>query len=105
MIKLVMMPPQSEQSLQWANRLRAELPQYHITLPETDEDAHNDLVDADAVFGWVPPDMLAGAQKLRWLQSPQAGPKLDSTTRSWSNIRWSSATHGVFTMIILASIS
>ncbi|MBV7332671.1 D-2-hydroxyacid dehydrogenase [Chloroflexi bacterium TSY] len=75
MIKLVMMPPQSEQSLQWANRLRAELPQYHITLPETDEDAHNDLVDADAVFGWVPPDMLAGAQKLRWLQSPQAGPK------------------------------
>ena len=32
------------------------------------------LWTADAVFGWVPPDMLPLAQKLRWLQSPQAGP-------------------------------
>lgn len=75
MPKLVMMPPQRPLNWQWAERLEEALPDYVIALPETGDDARRELVDADAVFGWVPPDMLPLAQKLRWLQSPQAGPQ------------------------------
>lgn len=74
MPKLVMMPPQSEQNLQWAQRLREALPQYQIATPATDDDAGRELADADAAFGWVPPELLPQAQKLRWLQNPNVGP-------------------------------
>jgi len=75
MPKLVMMPPQSERSRQWAGEIIGQIPQYQVVLPETDEETRGELADADAVFGWVPPEMLPLAQKLRWLQSPAAGPK------------------------------
>jgi phosphoglycerate dehydrogenase-like enzyme len=74
MPKLVMMPPQSEKNLRWANQLVKELPQYQVSLPETDEEAQAAIVDADAAFGVVPPAALAGATSLRWLQSPAAAP-------------------------------
>jgi phosphoglycerate dehydrogenase-like enzyme len=38
-----------------------------------------ELVDADAVYGWPPAAALAGARRLRWLQSPSAG-----VERLWS---------------------
>ncbi|MAP86395.1 hydroxyacid dehydrogenase, partial [Candidatus Poribacteria bacterium] len=76
MPKLVMMPPQSERSRKWAEEIIRQVSQYQVVLPETDEETRSELVDADAVFGWVPPEMLPLAQKLRWLQSPAAGPKL-----------------------------
>jgi phosphoglycerate dehydrogenase-like enzyme len=74
MPKLVMMPPQSELRLRWANQIVQELPQYQIALPETDEEAIDAIADADAAFGVVPRAALAAATKLRWIQSPQAGP-------------------------------
>ena len=74
MPKLIMMPPQGDKNRQWAQKLTEQLPQYQVVLPETDADARHEITDADAVYGWIPPDMLASAQKLRWLQSPQAGP-------------------------------
>ena len=74
MVKFVMMPPQDELQRQWARRLEQTLPHYRVAVPETDDDARRELVDADAAYGWVPPEALQGAQKLRWLQNPQAGP-------------------------------
>jgi phosphoglycerate dehydrogenase-like enzyme len=74
MIKLVMMPPQNELQQQWARRLEQTLPQYRVVVPQTDDEARRELVDADAAYGWVPPEALESAQKLRWLQNPQAGP-------------------------------
>ena len=74
MVKFVMMPPQDELQRQWARRLEQTLPQYQVVVPETDDDARRELVDADAAYGWVPPDALQSARKLRWLQNPQAGP-------------------------------
>lgn len=74
MPKLVMMPPQSDLQHQWARRLEQALPQYRVTMPETDDEARRDIVDADAAHGWVPPDALQAARDLRWLQNPQAGP-------------------------------
>lgn len=74
MPKLVMMPPQSEKTVRWASRLSAELPEFLVTLPETDEEAKVELTDADAAFGTIPPAALDGAKNLRWLQSPAAAP-------------------------------
>ena len=74
MPKLVMMPPQSELRLRWANQIVQELPQYQIALPETVEEAIDAIADADAAFGVVPRAALAAATKVRWIQSPQAGP-------------------------------
>ena len=74
MPKLVMLPPQSAKTVRWAGDLVKELPQYQVALPETDEEARAAIVDADAAFGVLPADVLAAAQKLRWLQSPAAAP-------------------------------
>jgi len=74
MLKLVMMPPQNDLQRQWAPRLQRSLPDYRVVVPETEAEARHELRDADAAYGWVPPDMLSAATKLRWLQNPQAGP-------------------------------
>jgi phosphoglycerate dehydrogenase-like enzyme len=74
MPKLIMMPPQSQQTRQWAERLRDALPQYQIIAPESEADARREISDADGAYGWVPPELLPLATKLRWLQSAHAGP-------------------------------
>src|SRR5262252_2419061 len=71
-----MMPPQSDLPRQWAPRLQRSLPDYRVVVPETEAEARHELIDADAAYGWVPPDMLPAATRLRWLQNPQAGPGL-----------------------------
>jgi phosphoglycerate dehydrogenase-like enzyme len=74
MPKLVMMPPQRGERLEWAKRLAAALPDYQVVTPQTDEEAAREIVDADAVFGRVAPELLPSAKKLLWMQSPAAGP-------------------------------
>ncbi|MEX0761021.1 MAG: D-2-hydroxyacid dehydrogenase [Dehalococcoidia bacterium] len=74
-LKFVMMPPQDDQKRTWASRLADTLPEYTVAVPGTDEEARQEIADADAAFGYVPPDALAAAQKLRWLQNPDAGPR------------------------------
>src|SRR5688572_25163053 len=75
MLKFVMLPPQDDHRRQWAGRLAAALPQYHVVVAETEADARREIVDADGAYGWVPPDLLPLAAKLRWLQNPDAGPR------------------------------
>ena len=74
MIKLVMMPPLDDLKREFAPRLEANLPEYRVAVPETDEEARREIVDANAAYGWIPPEALKGATKLRWLQNPDAGP-------------------------------
>jgi phosphoglycerate dehydrogenase-like enzyme len=74
MPKLVITPPQRPQNRAWAERLQQELPDFQIVAPETDAEFRSAIVDADAAFGWVPPDLLPLAQALRWLHSPNVGP-------------------------------
>ncbi|HMN27147.1 MAG TPA: D-2-hydroxyacid dehydrogenase [Caldilineaceae bacterium] len=74
MLQLVLMPPQSEWTRSWVSRLEAALPDYVIVAPETDEEARTVIGDADAAYGWVPPDLLPLAHKLRWLHSAAIGP-------------------------------
>ena len=70
----MIMPPQNSQLQTWAETIKNEIPDYIIFLPKTDEEAYKYLPDIDAVYGWVPPEKLALAKNMRWLQSPAAGP-------------------------------
>jgi phosphoglycerate dehydrogenase-like enzyme len=74
MPKLVIMPPHGARRSDWAEKLAAALPEYTIATPADETAAAQELPDADAVFGWVPPHLLDKAPKLRWLQSPQIAP-------------------------------
>jgi phosphoglycerate dehydrogenase-like enzyme len=76
MLKFVMMPPQNDLRRTWANRLHENLPQYRFILPETEAQAKDEIVDADAAYGWIPPEMLPLAKKLRWLQCPAVSPQV-----------------------------
>jgi len=73
-LKLVMLPPQSEKTREWARRLAAAVPQAELIVAEGLQQAQHAIVDADAAFGTLSPDLLARAEKLRWLQAPQAAP-------------------------------
>jgi phosphoglycerate dehydrogenase-like enzyme len=74
MPKLVMMPPLDKLKIEFARRLPADLPQYQVVAPETEEEARREIGDADAAYGWIPPALLPLAGKLEWLQNPDAGP-------------------------------
>ena len=72
--KLVMLPPQSATSRAWGQRVADEVPELLVVVAEDADTAAREIVDADAAFGWLNPGLLARAQKLRWLQAPQAAP-------------------------------
>jgi phosphoglycerate dehydrogenase-like enzyme len=72
-VKLVMLPPQSDQTRRWARRLADEVAGVRVSCPEDAEEATAELADADAAYGTLPPDLLRHAGRLRWLQAPQAG--------------------------------
>ena len=64
MIKLVMMPPLDDLKREFAPRLEANLPEYRVAVPETDEEARREIVDADAAYGWIPPESTEGRNKI-----------------------------------------
>jgi phosphoglycerate dehydrogenase-like enzyme len=72
--KMVMLPPQSDVARQWTERLRADVPDMELVVAEGVQQAQHAIVDADGAYGVLPADLLKRAQKLRWLQSPQAAP-------------------------------
>ncbi len=45
-----------------------------VLQPETTAEAIRDIAEADAAFGTIPPEVLAAARRLRWLQAPNAAP-------------------------------
>jgi phosphoglycerate dehydrogenase-like enzyme len=73
-VTFLMLPPQSEQTRKWARRLAAENPEFEIIAPETMAGAEQAIATAEGAFGTIPPALLARAERLRWLQAPQAAP-------------------------------
>jgi phosphoglycerate dehydrogenase-like enzyme len=71
---LLMLPPQTETSRQWAARLINAVPDLSIVVAEDPEQAGKVVADAEAMFGTLPTALLARAARLRWLQAPQAAP-------------------------------
>ena len=71
---LVMMPPHTPIKRSWASRVAEEDVGVRVLQPQTVEEAMRDIVEADAAFGAIPPNVLKQAQRLRWLQAPQIAP-------------------------------
>ena len=71
---LLMLPPQTATTRAWASRLKTALPEMHIVIAESAADAARAVGEADAAFGTMPDALLRDAQRLRWLQAPQAAP-------------------------------
>ena len=74
MPKYVLLPPIDDDMRAWARRLREALPQLEVVVAEDDATAARELVDADAAYGGIPPDVLPTVERLRLLQNPFAGP-------------------------------
>ena len=71
---LVMMPPHTPVKRSWASRVAEEDVGVRVLQPETVEEAMRDIVEADAAFGVIPPEVLKQAQRLRWLQLNRIAP-------------------------------
>jgi phosphoglycerate dehydrogenase-like enzyme len=71
---LVMLPPQTVRTREWAARLASAVPQMSIRVADDEADAARLVVDAEAAFGTLSPSLLGRAGRLRWLQAPQAAP-------------------------------
>src|SRR5213595_3611643 len=71
---LVMLPPQSAKTREWASRLSTAVPELRIVVADDAVEGARALADADAAFGTLPRDLLPKATRLAWLQAPQAAP-------------------------------
>ncbi|HEX2441070.1 MAG TPA: D-2-hydroxyacid dehydrogenase [Methylomirabilota bacterium] len=78
---LLMLPPQSDKTRQWAARVAAAVPTLNVVVAETAEDAARVAPTAEAAFGTISPALLRAAPTLRWLQAPQAAPPAGYYTR------------------------
>jgi phosphoglycerate dehydrogenase-like enzyme len=73
-IPFLFLPPQTEQTREWAQRLGEANSGLEVIAPETMEGAEQAIAMAEGAFGTIPPRLLARAERLRWLQAPQAAP-------------------------------
>lgn len=71
---LVMVPPHQEGTQTWPERLAHAIPSLRVRRPRTPAETAEALKDADAAYGTLPEELLAHAERLKWLQAPQAGP-------------------------------
>src|SRR6266851_4471598 len=71
---LLMLPPQSKTTHQWAERLALDVPDVSVIVAEDADKATWALAEADCAFGTLPRALLPAATRLRWLQAPQAAP-------------------------------
>ena len=71
---LLMLPPQTPITREWAKRLAAAQPNVSVIVAENETEAAGVIAHADAAFGTVSPALLRTASKLRWIQAPQAAP-------------------------------
>src|SRR5262245_48135178 len=68
-MKLVISPPVSEERLA---KIRVAAASMSVVSACDEDHAVAEIADADALFGYLTPRLLAAAKKLRWAQSPTA---------------------------------
>jgi len=71
---LLMLPPQTATTREWAARVATVVPSLDVVVAEDAAHAERVMPEAEAAFGTIPPALLKTARKLRWLQAPQAAP-------------------------------
>jgi phosphoglycerate dehydrogenase-like enzyme len=57
----------------WPDKIRQAVPGVVVKAFANPQDAHDEIVDADAAYGTVPPELLPRAKKLRWICAARAG--------------------------------
>jgi phosphoglycerate dehydrogenase-like enzyme len=70
----IFLPPQTDATRKWAAQLQTALPGLNFQVADNLKMAEHLIGSADAVFGYLPPELLAKAKRLRWLQAHQAAP-------------------------------
>ena len=71
---MVMLPPQTGATRQWAGRIADEVPGVTVVVAEDEAEARAALPVARGAFGTLPAALLAVASSLEWLQAPMAAP-------------------------------
>jgi len=74
MSKFVFLPPQRDFTRVWAAAVAEGVPELRVVVAEGLEEAREHIADADAAFGTIPPEWLAVATRLKWLQAPAIAP-------------------------------
>ena len=69
--KILLLAPDADPS--WPEKIRRAVPRVVVKAFADPKDAADDIVDADAAYGTVPPELLARATKLRWICAARAG--------------------------------
>jgi phosphoglycerate dehydrogenase-like enzyme len=69
--KLLLLAPDLDPS--WPDKIRQAVPGVDVKAFADPQDAGDDITDADAAYGTVPPELLARAKKLRWICAARAG--------------------------------
>jgi hypothetical protein len=72
-VTLLMLPPQTSTTRDWAKRLAAALPGLSVVVAEDGTEAAGAVGRAEAAFGTMPAGLLREASRLRWIQAPPGG--------------------------------
>jgi len=70
--KMVIVPPNTQPD--WPQKIRAAVPDCEVQMFDSAEAALDAIVDADAAYGNIGPELLRRARHLRWIQAPAAAP-------------------------------
>jgi phosphoglycerate dehydrogenase-like enzyme len=69
--KILLLAPDADAS--WPEKIRRVVPSIVVNAYSDPQDALDDIADADAAYGTVPPELLTRARKLRWICAARAG--------------------------------
>lgn len=69
--KMLLLGPDLDRA--WPEKIRRAVPGVDVRAISDAGDALAEIEDADAAYGTVPPELLARAKKLRWINAPRAG--------------------------------
>jgi phosphoglycerate dehydrogenase-like enzyme len=69
--KMLLLAPDADPS--WQQKIRQAVPGVVVKAFSNPAEAQDEIVDADAAYGTVPPDLFARAKKLRWICAARAG--------------------------------
>jgi phosphoglycerate dehydrogenase-like enzyme len=78
--KITLLPSQKndfrkdEELKKWAKELTDSEPYLKIVIPKDEKEAKKELLDSEAAYGVLTEDLLLSANKIEWLQAPQAAP-------------------------------
>ena len=70
--KMVIVPPNTQPD--WPEKIRTVVPDCDVQMFNSAEAALDAIVEADAAYGNIGPELLQRARKLRWIQAPAAAP-------------------------------